>query len=70
LGQLTIQARNRLYHRGADEHVTDQFLLHGTLEHKEIVEAIMDRNGKQAQRLMLEHLKHVRENMFKRLGRY
>lgn len=70
LGQLTIQARNRLYNRGADEHVTDQFLLHGTLEHKEIVEAIMNRDGERARQLMLDHLRNVRENMFKRLGRY
>lgn len=70
LGQMTIQARNRIYNRGADEHVTDQFLIDGTMEHKDIVQAIMDRNGEKAQQLMLEHLRHVRENMFKRLGRY
>jgi DNA-binding GntR family transcriptional regulator len=70
LGQLVIQARNRIYSKGADEHVTDQFLIHGTLEHKEIVEAIVTRDSEKAQQLMLEHLRHVRDNMFKRLGRY
>ncbi len=70
LGQLVIQARNRIYNKGADEHVTDRFLIDGTLEHREIVEAIVDRNGEKAQQLMLDHLRHVRDNMFKRLGRY
>jgi len=70
LGQLVIQARNRVYNKGADQHVTDQFLIDGTLEHKEIVEAIMARDGDKARQLMLDHLKHVRENVYLRMGRY
>ncbi len=70
LGQLVIQARNRIYNRGADKHVTSQYLIEGTLEHKAIVEAILSHDGAKAQHLMLEHLGHVRESMFKRLGRY
>ncbi len=70
LGQLAIQARNRIYNKGADKHVTDQHLIDGTLEHREIVEAIAARESEKAQQLMIDHLRHVRENMFKRLGRY
>jgi len=70
LGQLVIQARNRIYNKGADEHVTDQFLIEGTLEHRDIVNAIVARDSEKAQQLMLEHLRNVRDNMFKRLGRY
>ena len=70
LGQMTIQARNRIYNRGADEHVTDQFLIDGTQEHKEIVQAIVARDSEKARQLMFEHLRHVRANMFERLGRY
>jgi DNA-binding GntR family transcriptional regulator len=70
LGQLVMQARNRIYNMGADNHVTDQYLIDGTLEHEQIVKAIMAREGEVAERLMLEHIRHVRENMFKRLARY
>jgi DNA-binding GntR family transcriptional regulator len=70
LGQMVLQARNRIYHIGADNHVPDQYLIEGTLEHKQIVEAILARDGELAERLMLEHLRHVRDNIFKRLARY
>jgi DNA-binding GntR family transcriptional regulator len=70
LGQMVLQARNRMYSVGADNHVTDQYLIDGTLEHKEIIAAIAARDGEKACRLMLEHIRNVRENMFKRLVRY
>jgi DNA-binding GntR family transcriptional regulator len=70
LGQLVVQARNRIYNMGADNHVTDQYLIDGTVEHMQIVEAILGRDGEKAEQLMREHIRHVRENMFKRLARY
>jgi DNA-binding GntR family transcriptional regulator len=70
LGQMTMQARNRIYKVGADNHVTDQYLVDGTLEHQQIVEAILANNGATAEQLMREHIKNVRANMFKRLTRY
>lgn len=70
LGQMVLLARNRIYNIGADAHVTDQYLIDGTLEHKQIVEAIASRDGEAASQLMVEHIRHVRENMFKRLVRY
>lgn len=70
LGQMAMQARNRIYKVGADNHVTDQYLIDGTLEHKQVVEAILSGDGKTAEQLMREHIRSVRENMFKRLARY
>jgi DNA-binding GntR family transcriptional regulator len=70
LGQMAMQARNRIYKVGADTHVTDQYLVDGTLEHKQIVEAILAGDGKAAEQFALEHIRSVRNNMFKRLARY
>jgi DNA-binding GntR family transcriptional regulator len=70
LGQMVLQARNRVYNQATDEHVSTQYLLEGTLEHKQIVEALSNHDGKQVERLMLEHIRSVRENMFKSLFRY
>ena len=70
LGQIVLQSRNRMHNKGSDDHVTDQYLIDGTLEHKEIVDAILARDGELAERLLLEHIRQVRENTFKRLARY
>lgn len=70
LGQMTLEARNRIYTKAADEHVSNQYLLEGTLEHKEIVEAILARDGDTAEQLMVEHIRNVRDNMFSHWGRY
>ncbi|MDX1520857.1 MAG: GntR family transcriptional regulator, partial [Anaerolineae bacterium] len=40
LGQMVLQARNRLYQRGAAENVSDEYLVKGTAEHREVVDAI------------------------------
>ncbi len=70
LGQMAMQARNRIPNKGADNQVTDQFLIEGTLEHRDILEAILTGNGESAKQLMLDHIRNVKENMFKRLVRY
>jgi DNA-binding GntR family transcriptional regulator len=70
LGQMAVQARNRLHNRGADNQVTDQYLIEGTLEHKQVIEAVIEGQGDLAKQIMLDHLRNVRENMFKRLVRY
>lgn len=69
LGQLTMQARNRMQKIGADNRVTDQYLIDGSLEHRQIINAILAGDGKTAEQLMREHIKTLRENMFKRLAR-
>ncbi len=69
LGQMVLQARNRMYHKGSDEHVLDQYLIDGTEEHRRIVVAIATQDADGAERLMQEHLREARENMFRRLVR-
>jgi DNA-binding GntR family transcriptional regulator len=68
LGQFVLQARNRVYSQGVADHITDQDIIDGTLEHKQVVEAILSGDGDAAQRIMLSHLKRVGQNMFRRLG--
>jgi DNA-binding GntR family transcriptional regulator len=70
LGQMVVQARDRIHRKSVHELVSDQYLIQGTKEHKEVLEAIFAGKGDKAQQLMLDHLKQVRENMFKRLVRY
>jgi DNA-binding GntR family transcriptional regulator len=70
LGQMVLEARNRMYNKGSDDHVTDQYLIEGTLEHKRVVEAILAQDGPLAEQSMREHIRSMRENMFKRLIRY
>ncbi len=69
LGQMVMQARHRMYRKGSDEYVVDQYLIDGTQEHRLIVEAIASQDGTAAAQLMREHLDHLRENMFRRLIR-
>ena len=70
LGELVLQARNRMYHKGADEHVSDQYLIEGTMEHKRVVEAILANDGETAETLMRDHIRNLRLNMVNRLMRY
>ena len=70
LGQLVLQARNRMHNKGSDEHVSDQYLIEGTLEHKHVLNAIFNRDGETAERLMLDHIRNLRSNNFMRLARY
>lgn len=70
LGQLVVQARDRIHRKSVHNLVSDQYLIKGTEEHKEVLDAIFAGKGDIAQQLMLDHLKQVRENMFKRLIQY
>ncbi len=69
LGQLDLQARSRMHNIGVENHVGDQYLIDGTLEHKQILEAVLAGDGEAAERLMREHIRQMRENLFKRLAR-
>lgn len=69
LGQMVLLARNRMYHRGSDEHVPAQYLSDGTAEHRRILEAVIAHDGEQAGQLMHEHLEQLKENLFRRFIR-
>ncbi len=65
LGQMVLQARNRMYSKGAGDNVSEQYLIEGTEEHAQIVDAIAAGDGEAAASLMVEHIAKVRANMFK-----
>jgi DNA-binding GntR family transcriptional regulator len=69
LGQMVLQARSRMYHRGSDELVSEQYLIDGTQEHQAIVEALINQDGEQAEKVMIHHLGTLRDNIFKRFAR-
>ena len=69
LGQMVMQARSRMYHRGSDELVPPQYIIEGTKEHKQIFDAITNGDGDRAAELMFNHLEELKENLFKRFMR-
>ncbi|MCC6802252.1 MAG: GntR family transcriptional regulator [Anaerolineae bacterium] len=69
LGQMVLLARNRMYHRGSDEHVPAQYLKDGTLEHRRILEAIIAHEEERAASLMQDHLEQLKQNLLKRFIR-
>jgi DNA-binding GntR family transcriptional regulator len=70
LGQFVSQARNWVYGQGIAEHLTVQDLVDGTTEHRAIVDAIVARDPDTARHRVASHLQQVRQNMFRRLGKY
>ena len=61
LGQMVMQARSRMYHRGSDELVPPQYIIEGTKEHKQIFDAITRGDGDRAAELMFNHLEELKE---------
>jgi DNA-binding GntR family transcriptional regulator len=70
LGQLVLQARNRVHSTAIDEQTTDSRIIECTAEHQQVVEAIIAHDPETAERLMREHIMQLRHSMFKRLVRY
>jgi len=70
LGELVLQARNRVHHTAIDEQTTDTRIAECTAEHKQVLEAIMRRDAETAEQLMRDHIKQLRQSMFRRLVRY
>jgi DNA-binding GntR family transcriptional regulator len=69
LGKFVSQARNWVYNQGIARYLTDQDIFEGTIEHRQVVDAIVARDSDAAQRHVQSHLQHVRENLFRRLGK-
>ncbi len=70
LGQLVLQARNRVHYTAIDEHTTDNRIVACTIEHKEVIEAILAHDAVKAEQLMREHIQQLRSSMFRRLVRF
>lgn len=69
LGEMVLLARHRMYHKGSDEHVTEQYLIDGTAEHWQIVEALMAKNADLVEERTLHHLHRLRDNIFRRFDK-
>ncbi len=69
LGQMVLLARNRMYHRGSADHVSAEYIIDGTTEHRRVVDAIATHDQEEAERLMLVHLQELKENLFRRFMR-
>lgn len=70
LGQLVLQARNRVHKSSIDEQTSDTRIIACTAEHRQVIDAILARDGETAEKLMREHIEQLRQSMFKRLVRY
>jgi DNA-binding GntR family transcriptional regulator len=66
LGEMVLQIRNRIFTTAADENVTDQYLIDGTAEHKDIVAAIQAGDGALAYQLAVRHIENLQADMSKR----
>ena len=69
LAELTLQMRNRTHGLSVDNHTTQARILDCTTEHRQVVDAIAERNPQVAEQAMREHIKELRESMFRRLTR-
>lgn|GEM_PF-814762 len=69
LGNMVLMARNRMYHRGSDEHVPAEYLIEGTAEHRRVLDAIITHDEELAAQLMRDHLNELKENLFRRFIR-
>lgn len=70
LGQLVLQARNRVHYTAIDEQTSDARIVECTVEHRQIIDAILNKAPEEAERLTREHIQQLRQSMFKRLVRY
>jgi GntR family transcriptional regulator, rspAB operon transcriptional repressor len=70
LGLLVLQARNRVQHTAIAEQTTDPRIAEYTQEHKAVIEAILTHDARTAERLTREHIRQLRQSMFKRLTRH
>jgi GntR family transcriptional regulator, rspAB operon transcriptional repressor len=65
LGRLVLEARNRVVGIVFQDNYYSPYLVQGTQEHREIVDAISAHDGQHAEGLMREHIQEARRNMFK-----
>lgn len=70
LGQLVLQARNRVHSTVIDDQTTDTRIAECTAEHKQVVEAILARDAVKAEQSMRQHIQQLRHSIFRRLVRY
>jgi DNA-binding FadR family transcriptional regulator len=68
LGDTVVQLRDRVHHlANTDSKHNPARLTACTAEHREVVEAIIVRDGQRAEQCMRDHLTKLRESMFNKL---
>ena len=67
LGEIIMQARNRVLRTLTDDYTSQQYIIDGTAEHRRIAEAILEGRATEAEQMVRTHLHNVRENMLKRV---
>lgn len=65
LGKLVLEARNRVVGTVFQKYYYAPYLVQGTKEHEDIVDAILSKNSEKAENLMREHIQEAKRNMFK-----
>lgn len=69
LGDSVVMLRNRVHHlANMDSKANPARLAACTIEHKQVVEAIVQHDGKAAEQAMREHLLKLKESLFNRLS--
>jgi len=67
LGDIVLQARNRVLRTFTDDYFTTQkYIIDGTEEHREIAEVIIQGDSEKAEELMHRHVQNVRANLLRR----
>jgi DNA-binding GntR family transcriptional regulator len=68
LGELTLQMRNRTHGLSVGTQTTAARILDCTAEHRRVVDSIAAQDPPAAERAMRQHIKELRESMFRRLA--
>jgi DNA-binding GntR family transcriptional regulator len=68
LGKIVMQSRNRVLRTVTDRYTSRQYIIDGTIEHRNIAEAIISGDSQRAEALMLVHIQNVRKKMIERFS--
>jgi len=69
LGEIVVQMRNRVHHlANVDSQTNPRRLRECTAEHRQILEAMLVRDGQAAEKATRDHIIILRQSLFSRLG--
>lgn len=66
LGNLVMRSRNRVLRTVTDQYTSQQYIIDGTVEHRNIAQAIIAGDAQRAEALMRVHIENVRKKMLSR----
>ena len=68
LGKMVLEAFNHMRLQGVIRYISNEMLLPGTREHREIADAIIAGEGERVKSTVLDHLKSARDRMFRSIA--